>query len=279
MRVYEIDDAAGVARLIGSPRAGDASYEDSMPARLSDGRVVLVSDRGGRQGLYIASPDGAGAVPLSPAPAASDSDPASLGRDRVIFARADTGGASRDLFVVGIDGSGLVRLTRHPADDGAPCATPDGRSVVFVSDRDGAPRLYRLSLDAADPETTMVELSPPGATVVDGAPACLPGGSIAFTRASEGAPAQIYLTSAAGGQRGVRQITDPLVLPHGAGEPVSLGDGTILITGGPAPPPEEGGYGPRFAVYRITEGGYNLTRVTRDGAGYNDFARRLGPPS
>jgi len=288
VRVYEIDDAAGLARLIGSPRADDASYQDSMPARLSDGRVLLVSDRGGRPAIHLVSPDEAGANPLLPPSPAADSDPAPLGRDRVLFSRAESAGG-RDLYSVRLDGTGLLRLTRHPGDDAAPCATPDGRTVVFVSDRDEAPRLYRLSPEAADPESTVAPVWPPlprssapmdpqDAGQADGAPACLPGGSIAFSRGPRGGPTYIYIANLASGRNGVRQLTDPLVLPHGAAEPVPLVNGGLLITGGPVPLPEEGGGGQRFAVYTITTGGYNLTRVTREGAAYNDFARRLQPP-
>jgi Tol biopolymer transport system component len=288
VRIYEIDRLAGVTRLVGSPRADDASYEDSMPARLADGRVVMVSDRGGRPGLFLVSPDGARAEPLAASVGARDTDPAPLGRDRIVFARSDAGGP-RDLFVVRTDGGEIARLTRHPSDDGAPCATPDGGSIVFVSDRDGAPRLYRLSPGAPDPESTVSLLSPPepripggglagtaaGSALEDRDPACLPGGSIAFSRSIGGGPAQVFLVDLGG--RSARQITDPLVLPYGAGEPISLGAGALLLTAGPVPPssPVEG---PRFAAYTITEGGFNLARVTRDGVGYSDFARRLRLP-
>jgi hypothetical protein len=49
-------------------------------------------------------------------------------------------------------------------------------------------------------------------------------------------------------------------------------DGTQLLTAGPG----KGSDGrPRFALYRIAEGGYNLVRLTREQAGYNDYARLL----
>jgi Tol biopolymer transport system component len=257
-----------------------------MPARLPDGRVLLISDRGGRPAILLASPDGADAEPLLPPSSVDDSDPAPLGRDRILFSRAESAGG-RDLYVVRIDGTGLVRLTRDPGDDATPCAMADGRTVVFVSDRDGTPRLYSLSPLSSDAESTVTPLFSPGglprsavpgslqdAEPADGAPACLPDGSIAFNRGQRGGPTHIYIASLASGRRGVRQVTDPLVLPHGAAEPVLLPNDRLLITGGPVP----AGAGPRFAAYTITRGGYNLTRVTRGGSAYNDFARRLQPP-
>jgi len=291
LRIYEVDRDLGVATLVGSARADEPVYSDTMPARLPDGRVVFVSDRGGRPALHVTGPGptaAAIAIPFAAAAGPADSDPAPLGPDRIVFARAAAGGAPRELQVVNVDGSGLRALTRHPADDGAPCALADGRTIVFVSDRDGAPRLYRLDGDAADPETTVTPIladgMPGGAGaaapddagpgLADGAPACLADGSIVFSRAVGGRPAQLFALVPGGARPLPRQITDAAILPSGAGEPVGLDDGTILLTAGPASGGANG-RGPRYGVYRISRGGYNLSRVTRDGAGYDDLTRGL----
>jgi hypothetical protein len=294
LRIYEIDRDLGVATLVGSARADETAYRDTMPARLPDGRVVFVSGRGGRPALHVTGPGSTAAaiaIPLAASPAAdapADSDPAPVGPGRLVFARAATDGAPRDLHMAAVDGSGLRALTRHPADDGAPCALPDGRTIVFVSARDGAPRLYRLDGDAPDPETTVMPLladgtaggawpaapSGVGAGFADGAPACLADGSIVFARAVGGLPAQLFALGLGGARPAPRQITDAAILPSGAGEPVGLDDGTILLTAGPSSGGPNG-RGPRYGVYRISRGGYNLARVTRDGAGYDDLTRGL----
>ncbi len=49
---------------------------------------------------------------------------------------------SRDLFVVATDGSFAAPLVEHAANDIYPSWTPDGRHVVFVSDRTGGPNLW-----------------------------------------------------------------------------------------------------------------------------------------
>jgi hypothetical protein len=291
VRVYEIDASSGTTRLVGSPSAGDAAYQDSMPARLPGGRIVLVSDRGGHPALYLLAAghgdqgDNAAAAPLLPDDGAADSDPAPLGPDRIVFARAASapppppGTASpRDLFSVGLDGTGLRRLTGHPADDGAPCVLPDGRTIIFISNRSGPPRLFRLDAAAADPETTVTEMpaitvtAPPGTSVLAGAPACMPDGSVVFARTVAGQPSQLCLLAAGA----VRQITEPAVLPYGAFDPVVLSGGAILMTAGPGPLPKGADHGPRFAVYRIEAGGYNLVRVTRERVDYDDLTRRRG---
>lgn len=58
-------------------------------------------------------------------------------------------GGSYNLYVMNADGSNVVRLTNHAANDHDPTWLPDGQAMVFSSDRDrGAGRndLYRLSL-------------------------------------------------------------------------------------------------------------------------------------
>jgi hypothetical protein len=293
-RLYEVDRGeGGGARLVGSPRADGPAYADAQPARLPDGSIVFTSDRGGSTALYRCDRGGSEGRPLFTSDAAgggtADSDPAPCGADRIVFARGPmgTGGApgsgtpggganaaaaGRDLYRAGRDGGGLRRLTRDPADDGAPCALPDGRTIVFASERPGTRRLFRLDADADDPEATVTPLLP-AAETLDDAPACLPDGSILFERTAPGGRSQVFQIRFGAQGPVARQITDAATLPYGAGEPVPLADGTILLTAGPGPASS----GPRYAVYGISGGGYNLARVTRERAGYEDLTRRLRP--
>ena len=57
---------------------------------------------------------------------------------QVAYARHVDGGA-RDIFLLATDGSGEeIPLVEHPADDYGPLWTPDGKSIVFASDRSGS---------------------------------------------------------------------------------------------------------------------------------------------
>jgi hypothetical protein len=289
-RVYTIDPAGGEARLIGSPDASDASYRDLAPARLPDGRVVFVSDRDGNPELYLASPDGAAVTrltrdPADPALACRDTDPAPLGPDRIVFARSEPGaqaGAPRDLWVIGANGQGLRRLLGGPADERAPAGAPDGRRVAFVSDTAEGARIFLAGDDPAG--SGVIDLSAragPGEMAVlglryaDGAPAFLADGTVVFSRRPEGRPPHLFVTAGAEGGAGLRQITDGLTLPFGADEPVPLQDGTILFVTGPVIAEDET-TPPRHAVYHVAAGGFNLARVTRADAAYDDYTRGLG---
>lgn len=58
----------------------------------------------------------------------------------------------RDLFLLATDGSREVALVEHPADDHNAIWTPDGKTVLFNSDRSGSPALW--ALDVGDERAT-----------------------------------------------------------------------------------------------------------------------------
>lgn len=60
---------------------------------------------------------------------------------------------SKDIWVMDADGKNIRALTRDSSDDHSPTATPDGRYVVFVSNRsrNGAYNLWRIDADGGNP--------------------------------------------------------------------------------------------------------------------------------
>lgn len=54
-----------------------------------------------------------------------------------------------DLYVMPISGGKARRLTDGPAFDAQPRYSPDGRSILFVSDRTGAENLWALDVDTS----------------------------------------------------------------------------------------------------------------------------------
>jgi len=50
-------------------------------------------------------------------------------------------------YAISIDGTGLVNLTDHPAEDANPVWSPDGRRIAFYSKRDGNGEIYVMNSD------------------------------------------------------------------------------------------------------------------------------------
>ncbi|HUX33543.1 MAG TPA: hypothetical protein VMV51_06690, partial [Gemmatimonadaceae bacterium] len=54
-----------------------------------------------------------------------------------------------DLYLVNLDGTGLEQVTTHPEFDGFPMFSPDGKHLVWASDRHGE-RLGETDIFIAD---------------------------------------------------------------------------------------------------------------------------------
>ena len=67
---------------------------------------------------------------------------------RLLFQSERSGGT--DIYVMNADGTGLARLTDHPAADTHARWSPDGRQFVFDSERDGAWHIYLANADGSN---------------------------------------------------------------------------------------------------------------------------------
>src|SRR5262245_1619122 len=63
-----------------------------------------------------------------------------------------------DLWLVGVDGTGLRKLTHHDAADTSAVFASDGKAIYFLSTRSGSAQFWKLGLDASEP--TQVTNSP-----------------------------------------------------------------------------------------------------------------------
>jgi len=57
-----------------------------------------------------------------------------------------------DLWLVGVDGAALRRLTSDPAADNNPRWSPDGKTVWFLSTRSGSSQIWRIAVDGGEAE-------------------------------------------------------------------------------------------------------------------------------
>jgi Tol biopolymer transport system component len=171
----------------------------------ADGRRLVASwHRGGQYrlyGLHAPYPDGSLPEPGSGIPITSgDGMWATWAPDGLWVAFATRRDGNGEVYRVRPDGTGPENLTRHPANDGEPAYSPDGRRIVFTTDREeGGPSLWIMAADGSDPRPLAPSL--PGD--VQYGPAWSPDGTrIAFYASQEGEPDVVWITAADGSATG-----------------------------------------------------------------------------
>jgi TolB protein len=142
-------DGTGARNLTRSAAA------DFSPAWSPDGRwIAFASDREGQLRIFVVRPDGSGLRRVTEIwgeyPAWSPDG------QRLAFAShaggtSPTGDQNYDLYVVGVNGSGLRQLTDGPHTDMYPAWSPDGARIAFESTR-ATPEDFEPP--ARDPERT-----------------------------------------------------------------------------------------------------------------------------
>jgi len=70
----------------------------------------------------------------------------------VVFDIKQENSSKRDIFLLSIDGSHEVALVKHPADDFVLGWTPDGKSLIFASDRTGTTSIWAIRVSEGEPQ-------------------------------------------------------------------------------------------------------------------------------
>ncbi len=107
--------------------------------------IAYASLTGVRPNVFIADGDGSNARPLL-APNDYDNFNASFSQSGEWVAFTSDRSGSADVYRVHPDGSGLERLTDHPAFDDQGALSPDGSLLAFVSTRGGAANIWLLDV-------------------------------------------------------------------------------------------------------------------------------------
>lgn len=104
-------------------------------------QMAFVSDQGGSAAVYVSSASGGPATRLTNTGKATDPAWSPKG-DYIAFVNRET-----DIYIVRPDGSGLKPLTGGQGRNYRPSFSPDGRMIVFASDRNGRMQLFVMSAE------------------------------------------------------------------------------------------------------------------------------------
>ena len=131
-------------KLIASTR------NEEVPQYSPDGtRITFISERSGRDEVWVCGSDGSGAVQLTSLGAAITGCPRwSPDGARIVF--DSNAGGNFDVYVINANGGRPKRLTDNPANDGVASWSRDGRSIYFVSDRTKTWEVWKMPADGGD---------------------------------------------------------------------------------------------------------------------------------
>jgi len=122
------------------------SVSGSSPAWLGVNRIAYSSCTQGC-GVYVVNADGSGASKVVDTLDRVSLDGSPDGSRIVYSARQD---GRWDVFLIGTDGGGALRITDDEAVDWLPTWSPDGSHIAFVSNRDGNWAIWAATPDGKD---------------------------------------------------------------------------------------------------------------------------------
>lgn len=152
--IYKIDRSGKNKTRITS---GTGRAMNVEPAISPDGRkIAFSSDRSGKPMIYVMNVDGSGVRRLTFAGHYNSTPSWSPDGKKLAFAGFDRNKNNFDIFLVNVDGTGLERLTSAKKANGKwsnneePSFSPDGRHVMFISDRTGPRQIYMVNSDGSN---------------------------------------------------------------------------------------------------------------------------------
>jgi Tol biopolymer transport system component len=141
-QLWEVGYPTGAVRRITTDLSSYAGLSLSADAK------TLVTIRGERRSTIWVSRDGSGDS-LRAVTTSAGADDGLYGvawapDGRLLYTASASGNS--DIWIMRADGSGRVQLTTDRADDRNPMASPDGRYVVFLSERGNTRAIWRMDL-------------------------------------------------------------------------------------------------------------------------------------
>ena len=200
---------------------------DFDPVWSPDGRrIAFESDRSLFSEIFVMNSDGTEQTQLTTNPDfsfdrsptfSSDGQRLAFESNRAVGPGVENPEKDREIFAVNLAGTHLQQLTHNAARDFHPDFSPNGTKIAFVSDRDLAPGIYKMSADG----TKQKKVSRSSGTVFE-SPGWAPSGdSIAFTSNRDGSD-DIYSMNASGSRlqrltvNGIPRDAGPAYSPDGS---------------------------------------------------------------
>jgi Tol biopolymer transport system component len=128
-----------------------STRNDLSPQYSPDGkRIAFASERSGNWEIWVCNSDGSNPVQLTSFRGPNVTTPRwSPDGGRIAF-DSDAEGGEFDIWVIGVDGGKPVRMTTHPANDGNPSWSRDGRWLYFDSARTGEQQVWKMPAEGGD---------------------------------------------------------------------------------------------------------------------------------
>jgi len=190
------------------PQIFNVSYPDCVRHRVTndlnsyvgfsltaDGRSIVIPQINSDRQIWETSPSGGGMPSQLLSGSEKHFDNVTWSKDDLIVFDEDSNSSfdKFDIFRVRADGSDLQQLTFGPGSNSDPTVSPDGQTIVFVSDRTGQFQLWRMKADGHD----QVALTDVPNEVVH--PVFSPDGQRIYFSVSDAGQCHIWQVPAAGG--------------------------------------------------------------------------------
>jgi serine/threonine protein kinase/Tol biopolymer transport system component len=143
-QLWEVSYPEGVARRITNNL--NANYGPTLTA---DSKSILAVQANTNANIWLGpSVDAGGARQITSGQLEGSGGAVWTPDGRIVYSSYASGNA--DIWIMNSDGTGQQRLTNDPELDYTPAVSPDGRYIVFVSQRASFPNLWRMDRDGSN---------------------------------------------------------------------------------------------------------------------------------